>query len=46
MGGIRWIDACHFGDCRMLMTRMAAGRNTRADGGAESLILRTAIVFT
>ena len=24
MGGIRWIDACHFGDCRMLMTRMAA----------------------
>lgn len=24
MGGIPWIDACHFGDCRMLMTHMAA----------------------
>jgi hypothetical protein len=35
MDGIRWVDACHFGDCRMLMTR-GCGRNTRADGGDDS----------
>lgn len=24
MEAVRWVDACHFGDCRMLLARMAA----------------------